>query len=330
MTNAHTNCSTKRYSPRGVVTLLVMVAFCGMAAAADDRNARSTEAASTTPPTPMISIADMSKVRIGAGDLLEVSVFDIPELTQRVRVDSAGDAGLLLIGGTHVAGLTVSEANRVIETKLLSGDFVREPRAAVLVLEYATQGVSVLGEVARPGVYPALGPRKLFDLISSAGGLTQRAGREITITRRDGTGPSTVVKIEDPGLSNAGNLEVFPGDTLAVSKAGLVYVLGDVGRPGGFMLQNSEHLTALQAIALAMGVNRTASVNGARLIRKTPTGGGETALMLKKIMEAKEPDVALQPDDIIFVPVSMPKSVGAKTLQAVLQMATGAVVYATR
>jgi len=108
-----------------------------------------------------------------------------------------------------------------------------------------------------------------------------------------------------------------------------VYVVGDVGRPSGFLVDNGT-LTVLQALALAGGTNRTAKMGAARIIRKTPSGMTETTLPLKKMLEAKAPDVTLQADDILFVPISAGKLAATKTVDVALSMATAVGIYTIR
>src|SRR5262249_51105677 len=196
---------------------------------------------------------------IGPGDLLEVTVFDTPELSGKVRVSSAGDVSLPLIGALHVAGLKTDEMQSLVARKLIDGQMVNNPQVSVFMVEYATQGVSVLGEVKKPGIYPTLGQHRLMDYISLAEGLTPLAGAWATITPRAQTPVTTVALSSKSASAAARNPEISPGDTIFVSKAGIVYVVGDVGKPGGFVMDHDERLTVLQAIALAQGVNSTAA-----------------------------------------------------------------------
>src|SRR5262249_33885096 len=160
---------------------------------------------------------------------------------------------------------------------------------------------NVLGEVAKPGVYPVLGEPRLVDLISAAGGYTDKAGKSITISHRNpDTKPVTVPLKRNSTGNAASDITVAPGDTILVHKADVVYVVGDVGRPSGFLM-DSENLTVLKAIALAGGTNRTAKLNGAKIIRKGPEGMTETPLELKKMLAAKAPDLPMQGEDVLFV-----------------------------
>ncbi len=289
-------------------------------------------ATTTSDPLPAEAAAPAEKMgvvpKIDAGDLVKISVFGAPESDQEVRVGSAGDVSLNFIGAVHIAGLSPEQAQTTIAKKLTDGGFFTHPQVSVFVKEYATQGVSVLGEVQKPGVYPMLGSRRLFDVISLAGGATQRAGKVITITHRDRPQKADLVTLSnDPSKAVSSNVEIFPGDTIVVSKAGVVYVTGDVHRPSGVIMENGTEMTVLQAIAVAEGTNSTASLNNAKIIRRTPDGPQEIPLELKKILDSKAPDVRLQAEDIIFVPSSTAKSAGRRTLDAVIQAATGVAIY---
>jgi polysaccharide biosynthesis/export protein len=266
---------------------------------------------------------------IGGGDLLEVSVYGAPEFTKvETRVSSQGEISLPMLGAVQVAGLTTRQAEKLVAGKLTEGKFFNGPNVSIFAKEYATQGVSVLGEVLKPGVYPILGARQLFDAISLAGGLTPRAGSVIAVTHRgEHTTALQVPVSNDPEKSAVSNVKVYPGDTIFVPRAGIIYVVGDVRTPGGFVLDNSSRMTVLKAIAMAQGVNPTASLDKAKLVRKTPKGQEEQPLELKKIMAGKSPDVAMQPDDIVFVPNSAAKSAGRRGMEAILQAATGLAVY---
>ena len=268
---------------------------------------------------------------IGGGDLLKVSIFGAPESDQEVRVDQAGNVSLSFIGSVHVAGLTNTEAQDLIAKKLVAGGFFAQPQVSVFEKEYATQGISVLGEVQHPGVYPILGTRRLFDVISLAGGTGPKAGRLVSISHRDHPeSPRSVMLSNDANESAKSNIEVFPGDTVVVSRAGVVYVVGDVHRPSGVIMDNGTNMTVLQAIAMAEGTNPTASLNKAKLIRTTPTGRQEMPLALKDMLSSKAPDMRLQAEDIIFVPTSAAKSAGKRTLEAIIQTASGVAIYGVR
>ncbi len=272
--------------------------------------------------------AETEPVRISSGDLVELNVFGVPEMTQVVRVSASGSISLPLVGSAHIAGLSADEAETLIEKLLVEGNWLVNPHVSVFVKEYATQGASVLGEVQRPGVYPVLGSRRLFDLLSLAQGLTVRAGKTVTITRRDRPQqPFTVELSQDSSRAAESNVAIHPGDTIIVSKAGVVYVVGDVTHPGGFVMDKNEGLTVLQAIALAEGLTSTAKAGQARLIRNTSEGRREIPIPLNKILSAQSPDLSLQAEDIVFVPSSVAKRAVRRTLESIVQIATGVIIY---
>ena len=276
--------------------------------------------------------APSSSIRLGPGDLVEVSVYGVPELATRARISNDGDLYLPLIDYVHVADLSLEEAQKLIEKRLDDGGFVRNPHVTIFVNDYASQGVTVLGEVAKPGIYPILGERRLFDLFSAAGGLTEKASRTVSISRRNKPDKPQVIRLarnltDDP----ASNVAIKPGDTVEIQRAPIVYVVGDVGRPSGLLIDNGS-LTVLQAVALAGGANRTAKLDSTRIIRKSegPNGMTETIVPLKKMLRAKAPDVPLQANDILFIPVSGAKVVAGRTVQTALALTTAVTVYAVR
>jgi len=274
----------------------------------------------------MMATMTSGPVKLGAGDLLDISVFASPELTARVRVTSEGEISFPLLGKLHVSGMMPQEAQDLIRNQLIKGDLVRDPQVAVFVLEYANQVVYVLGEVLKPGAYPVMSSHQLFDFITIAGSFTPRAGKAITITRQGSNAHDVVPFSRDPNASWM-NPQVNAGDTIYVGQAGLIYVVGDVGRPGGFVLYPAEKLTVMKAIALAEGTRPTAKLTNARLVRTTEKGREEFPLDLKKVFQAKAADQELQDQDIIYVPNSAARSATGRGLQAVLQTAVGAAIY---
>jgi len=270
-----------------------------------------------------------SELRLGAGDLVELNVYNVPELSTKVRVTGNGEVYLPLVNYVHVGGLSLQEAQTVIEKRYSDGGFLKDPHVSLLVDESVTQGASVLGEVSRPGVYPVLGQPRLLDLISAAGGFNDKAGRVVTITHRDQPDrPVTVTLPRNPADKSESNIQVYPGDTIAVHRADIIYVVGEVGKPSGFLMDTGS-LSVLQAIALAGGLNRTAKLDSAKIIRKTPDGAmTETPIQLKKILAAKAPDLPMQADDILFVPTSTAKIAGARAAEAAVVLATGLTIVA--
>src|SRR5713226_8434339 len=267
----------------------------------------------TTPHT------DSSALVIGPGDEVEVTVYGAPDLSQHTRVSTEGNISMPLIGYVRLAGLSSSEAEEAIEAQLRQNNVVNNPQVSVFVKEYTSGGISVAGEVSKPGVYSALGPHRLFDILQAAGGLTEKAASTVTISHRGGANPIMVELPKDPGELSRANVELFPGDTIVVPSAGIVYVLGEVNKPGGYVLNSTGGVTLLRVVAAAGGPTHAASVGGTKMIRRTSTGLEELPVPLKELMHAKVPDIPLQADDIVYVPSSRLKAaVNASALLSTL------------
>ncbi|MFZ0731383.1 MAG: polysaccharide biosynthesis/export family protein, partial [Candidatus Sulfotelmatobacter sp.] len=256
----------------------------------------------------------------------DVNVYNVPELATKARVSNSGDVYLPLIDYVHVEGLTQEEAQTVIEKRLEGGGFVRNPHVTIFVDDAASQGVTVLGEVAKPGIYPDTANHKLYEIISEAGGFTTSAARKVAILRKDHPEPIQIELPRNLADNASGNVDVLPGDTVTVPRAPIIYVVGDVGRPSGLLVDNGS-MTVLQALALAGGTNRTAKLGGARIIHKGPNGMTEEKVEIKKMLEAKVPDVQLHADDILFIPVSGGRVLAGKTFDAAMSAATMVTVY---
>jgi polysaccharide biosynthesis/export protein len=248
--------------------------------------------------------------QITAGDLLEISVFDTPELTQQVRVGADGKAELALLGNIPLAGLTTQQAAEEIARQLREKQLLVRPQVNVLMKESASPGASVMGEVEHPGLYPLPGPRSLLDVLSMAGGLSKTADTRVSIKRREGGQANVTVKLsnQDAQITLAADVQVYPGDLVMVPRAGVVYVLGDVNHPGGFVMQDNGKITILQALAQAGGTTGTAATNRAILLRKNGEGYIADKLHIGNIARGKEKDLELQPNDVVFIPNSRLKN----------------------
>lgn len=291
-------------------------------AAAGTAATNISDAEKNVSPTPTAG----GQVRLGGGDLIELSVYNVPELSTKARVGNSGDVYLPLIDYVHIGDLTVEEAQTLIEKRLSDGGFVRNPHVTIFVDESSSQGITVLGDVTKPGIYPNLGDHRLYEIISEAGGFTPTAGRKVSIIRRNQAEPIHVNLPRNLADDLSSNVEILPGDTITVPRAPIIYVVGDVGRPSGLLIDNGS-LTVLQALALAGGANKTAKMSGVRIIRKGPTGMTETHVALKKMLEAKAPDVPLQADDILFIPVSGGRVLAARSFEAAMSAATAVSIY---
>lgn len=266
-----------------------------------------------------------ARVALGPGDLLEITVFDTPELAQRTRVSSQGKITMPLLGEIDVLGVSPSELEGTIRNKLIEGQFIKDPQVSVFIAEYAGQTAFISGEVNKPGPYALLRSHRLRDVISVAGGLTPRAGNAVTIVREGGTQPIHVdLNGQDEIQSNP---EVMPGDNITVAQSGIVYVLGDVERPGGFILDRRSSLSVIQALALAEGTKSSASLSKARLIRTSQEQREEIPLDLRKILKSQSQDVLLQAGDIIFVPGSLTRGMGRRAIDTILATASGVAIY---
>jgi polysaccharide biosynthesis/export protein len=266
-------------------------------------------------------------VVIGPGDELDISVYGVPELSQHMRVGSTGEVSLPLIGNVHVAGLSNDTAQALIERRLADGHFLNNPHVSVYVKEYTTEGISLVGEVNKPGVYSALGAHRLLDLIQTAGGLTVKAGRTATVAHRDDLKqPVTLMLSDDADKIAENNIELLPGDTVVISKAGIVYVVGEINRPGGFVIEGNK-ISASQVLAMAAGPTRMAALNKSKIIRHTPEGLKDMPLPFKKVLEAKVPDIQLQADDIIWIPNSKTASLATATTSTILTSALSLAIY---
>jgi polysaccharide export outer membrane protein len=279
---------------------------------------------------PLAALAQTGEsLRIGPGDQIHVTVIDSPELDQHPRVTDAGEVPFVGVGPVKVAGLTPGEAATAIHDKLIAAHYLNHPEVAVAVDQYATQTVSILGQVRASGAYPIATGRPVLDVLALAGGLTETADRNIVIERRgDPEHPIHYNVSNDATAAVRGSVVVYPGDTIVVPKAGIVYVLGDVNRPGGFVMDNNEsEMTLLQALAMAGGVARTAKQGHAKLLRKNASGYQETELSLGDIQKGKQQDIALVAGDVLYVPFSYAKNVVVSGSSGIISSASTAVVY---
>jgi polysaccharide export outer membrane protein len=246
--------------------------------------------------------------KIGRQDLLEVTVFDLKELDQTVRVADDGSITLPLLGRLQVAGLAKGDLEGLI-AKLLEERFVRNPQVTIFVKEYESKKVAVSGAVKKPDTYEMLGEKTLLEMISKAGGLDKDLGKEIIIFRQDADGSTRRLGVNldklvyeaDPSL----NLVVEPGDIIYVPSVEKVriFVSGAVKSPNLYEVPRAEPVTVLKAITLAGGTTDRASEKKVQIIRTGPGGERKTILVnLKKIKKGKAEDPVLERDDLVLVP----------------------------
>ena len=256
----------------------------------------------TTPP------ANSSALVIGPGDEVEITVYGAPDLSEHTRVSADGNISMPLIDYVRIAGLSSSEAEGAIEAKLHQNNVLNDPRVSVYVKEYTSSGISVAGEVTRPGVYSALGPHRLLDILQTAGGPNDKAANKVVISHRNQKDATTLSLSKDPAEMAASNVDLQPGDTVVVPRAGIVYILGEVTRPGGYVLNSTGGITVLQVIAVAGGPTHVASAGKTRLLRRIGNGFQEQQIDVKKLLRGKAPDVSVRDEDILFIPSSAIKT----------------------
>jgi len=268
---------------------------------------------------------------IGPGDQLRVQVADTPEMDQHPRVTDVGEIPIEAVGNVKVAGLTPAAAATAIQNQLMAAHYMRHPIVLVTIEQFATQTVSILGEVKAPGAYPIATPRSILDVLALAGGLSSVADRNIVIERHgDAANRVHYNYSNNPDTAVDSQVLVSPGDTVLVPKAGIVYVLGDVNRPGGYVMTNNESkMTVLQALALAGGVAKTAKQGGARLIRKDGAGSySDQKISVGDLQQGKTPDIAMQPGDVVYVPFSFGRNLAVFGAGSIAASATSAAIYA--
>ena len=274
-----------------------------------------------------LSFAQQESLLIGPGDLLQVNVMDTPEMEQQVRVADDGSVPLAYIGTVHVGGQTPAAASIVIEQALKDKKVMHQPQVTVRMMEMATQDVSVLGQVRTPGTYSITTPQTILKVLSLAGGLTDTADRHITV-KRNKTGEQLRYFVSnDAEQAFSDVVMVYPGDTVLIARVPMVYVMGDVSRPGEYAIAtNDARVSLLQVIAMAGSANHTSKQSHVRLIRTTGQGQVEMPVRLDEMEKGKQPPLMLQANDIVYVPFSWMKNV-AMNSATIAASTAGAAVY---
>ncbi len=282
-----------------------------------------------------------SEYRVGQDDLLEITVFEIPELGTTGRVTALGYLSLPLIGPVRVSGMTPQELAVQIEGALRE-NFVNDPHVNVFVREYASQPVAILGAVKVPGIYQIKGQKMLLEMLAMAQGLTLNPGSTIQVIRGmaapalDGTddvptnAQTVTIDIED--LMERGHIElnipIYAGDVINVLQAGSVFVVGEAVAPGEKVLRNGRSVTVTTALALGGGFTPDAKRGDVMIIRLHRDGTREEILVEPdKIMSGDMPDIAMLPNDILWVPSSRTKPALRRMLDATIGVVTGLLVY---
>ena len=266
--------------------------------------------ASAAQQTPVSS----TNYRIGAEDLIEVTVFNIADTDSKVmprkielRVNQEGEISLPLVGDIMVAGLTTLGIEELLRQRL--DEYLYNPQVGVQVKEYRSQQVSVVGAVRNPGVFKLTGPNTLIDLLALAGGINERAGSQVHLYRQQSDRRQTYVVdllalAHNPSLVN---MPVQPQDVLNVPESGMFFVDGSVGKPGSYPLSRPYTLT--QALAIAGGVTaRLADYSGIVVFRHQDSAeAARISVNLNDVLDGQTTDPKIQADDVIYVPISTAK-----------------------
>jgi polysaccharide export outer membrane protein len=286
-------------------------------------------------------------------DVLEVIVFDVPELSRDYRVGGSGTIVMpLLAGPIPAAGLTLEQLGGRIGERLRTAGLVTNPQVTVAIKESRAHAISIVGAVRMPQTIRVLGRTTFMDVVSQAGGFAEDVGSTAIITRgemamralgpdpgseKTGSEPAATqtLTVDVKRLMNTGeaslNPHVYPGDRVTVLRAGVIYVVGAVNRPGGFTLKSEyEEMTVLKALALADNATSTAKMDNAMILRKNlqkPGERNEIPLKLKAIMANRAPDLPLYANDILFVPDSTGKKAIRRAAEAAMGLGTGLILY---
>ncbi|HTU34676.1 MAG TPA: polysaccharide biosynthesis/export family protein [Candidatus Acidoferrum sp.] len=300
-------------------------------------------------------------IPIGAGDLVHVDVFDVPDLSRDVRVSQTGDITFPLLPGLiHVAGLDVFQLQNKMAQLLIENGLVSHPQVSVFVKEQNSQPISIVGAVRHPMVYQAVRPTTLLQVLAEAGGIGDDAGGDVIITRPADPTPQTdapkasstdpdppadppggdppaepeVITVHLQDLLDSGiskDIPVEGGDVIRVPQAGIVYVLGaGISQPGGYVLQgHGQNVTILRAVALAHGLTGFAKADSSVILRTNPVTGKreEIHVRIKQIEKNKAPDVPVLSNDILYIPDSAGKKALARAGESAIGIGTSVAIY---
>ncbi|MEY3251087.1 MAG: hypothetical protein RL227_60 [Pseudomonadota bacterium] len=255
----------------------------------------SAQTAASTP----VRAAPAAEYRLGAGDVVRITVFQNPELTLESRLTEGGQISFPLLGAVRLGGLSVPEAEKVLVDGLAKGNFLRNPQVTIIVLQVRGSQANVLGQFNRPGRYPLeMAETKLTDLVALAGGVAPGGADLIVVTGlRDGQAFREEVDL--PALFGPGgqarDIVVRNGDAIWVDRQPIVYIYGEVQRPGPMRLERG--LTLLQALATGGGLTPRGTEKGIRVHRKSADGQ----------VEVSQPAMTdlLREGDVVFVRESL-------------------------
>jgi polysaccharide export outer membrane protein len=308
---------------------ILLLLFAPTVYAQSSGGAAKVESAGTTSPAAPETVRELLAVRppqlnIASGDSIRVQVFEIDKYSYTPRVDADGLIAIPLVDSVRVAGLTATEAEKLIADRLEDRGMVKNPHVHVTLVDQPSQTITISGEVFKPGVFPAYGAKTLIGGISLAGGLKDTASRNITLLRPS-TGQTYVINLgDDPKTALAANIPLFKGDTVIVGVAGVVYVVGAVKNSGVYRLKSSSSTTLRQAIAMAGGTGYEARLNKTVIIRNDDGRQTEIPFPINKNVSKPLDDITLESNDIVYVPTNTTKAAvkgGGVSIAAILASA---------
>jgi polysaccharide export outer membrane protein len=295
------------------ITLSAAAQFNGPGSAPGDEINRptvlTTDNATLYPPTQLSTLRP--------GDQITIKLYGEPDYSPAARVDTDGNVHLPLIGKVHLAGLSVSAAQDRIAQQLSDAEMFRDPQVTLQVIDGPDQNITVIGEVH--GVVPAIGNRHLLEVLAAVGGLPATASHTLTINRPGLAQPIVVDLGNDPMNSQQANIPVFAGDTVVVSRIGVVYVLGAFRSTGAVPLNNYGPLTLTELTSLSGGITALGKYGDLRIVRTVGNKRTVSTVDIKKVLDGKAPDPILEPNDIVYLPSSALKGLfSSQTLGTLL------------
>ena len=278
---------------------LLSVMLAGAALAVSCLSASAAPQAATAPAAVPAPLATSSEYRLGSGDVVRITVFQNPDMTLETRVSESGTLSFPLLGTVRLGGLTVSQAEQVIANGLRDGNFVKSPQVTIALLAVKGNQASVLGQVNRPGRYPIdVTDMHVTDMLANAGGVAI-TGADTVILSGTRDGKPYRVEIDLPGIFSANgrgqDVTVLNGDVIWVDRAPMIYIYGEVQRPGPVRLERG--MTLMQALASGGGLTLRGTEKGVRVSRKDADG------KVQLIQPAM--DDAVKDGDVIFVRESL-------------------------
>ncbi|MCU1338089.1 MAG: polysaccharide export protein [Bryobacterales bacterium] len=288
---------------------------------------------------------DTPSYLLGPEDQIKIWAYGVEEITDKpIRIDPSGNIDLPVVGKVHAGGRTLEQLKTDLVERFSTQ--ILKPQVSIEIVEFGSQPVSVMGAVNHPGVHQIQGRKTLMEVVSMADGLRPDAGPRIHISRQiaygaiplstaktDETGNFSVAEVSVKNLlagkNPAENIPILPHDVVTVPMTEAVYVMGEVRKPGEVALKDNPSISVLQALASAEGLGPTPSPQNATIVRFVDgmKERKEIAVDLRKIQAGQAEDIAMRPNDILYVPQSGPKKAGARALEAAIQAATGIAIW---